>query len=240
MVQTNAMEPSNSTKIHYIPIEPLSVALRHPRCPCGTGSDFSADYLFHTDWLVVVPPHTPVRRAYFYDLGSTFFDEGVAGERDSLKGLLHKYRTFAGVEFDEIFAWEAKASEHNQYWKRVDLNMTHKLHFYNTPTSANMDDSMSALRMILAMVHPDDWVVFKLDIDNNAVEVAIILTILKTPALIARIDELIWEHHVRGSPTQWLGWGDLSTEPGEHATLESSYKLFTRLRQAGIRAHSWV
>lgn len=90
------------------------------------------------------------------------------------------------------------------------------------------------------MAHPDDFVVFKLDIDNTAVEVEIILTILRTPDLIARIDELFWEHHVSGSPTQWAGWGDLSREPGSHSTLESSYRLFTRLRQAGIRAHSWV
>ena len=161
------------TGTQYLPIEPLAVALRHPRYPCWpwgrtpAGRTLSAhyyyykntslllhNYFFNTDWLVVVPPHTPVRRTYFFDLGSTYFDAGVAGAADSLRSLLHKYRTFAGVEFDEIFAWEAKPSQHTAYWKRVDLDMVHKLHFYNTPTSADLADAMSALRMILALLRP--------------------------------------------------------------------------------------
>ena len=204
-----------------------------------------------------VPPHlyTPIQRAYFFDLGSTYFDAGVAGAADSLQTLLHMYRTLAGVEFDDVFAWEANPVRHREYWQRVDLNMTDKLHFFNTPTVADLAHPMSALRMILARVHPNDFVVLKLDIDDNPAEVEIvfplphtsippqveiILTILQTPALIARIDELFWEHHVSGSPSQWMGWGDMSKQRGVYSSLESSYQLFTRLRQAGIRAHSWI
>uniref|UniRef100_A0A7S1I8A8 Uncharacterized protein n=1 Tax=Eutreptiella gymnastica TaxID=73025 RepID=A0A7S1I8A8_9EUGL len=243
----NATGAGCSAKTRYLPIEPLAVALRHPHWPCQCrkpdhGGRCSKKVLFSTDWLVFVPPHlyTPVRRAYFFDLGSTYYDAGVAGEADSLKQFVHKYRTLAEVEFDEIFAWEAKPIPHRSYWNRVDLDMVHKIHFFNSPTSANLTDPMSALRMIVALVHPNDFVVFKLDIDNSAVEAEIILAILESPALIARIDELFWEHHVQGSPTMWAGWGGPSNLKGRHSTLLSSYQLFTRLRQAGIRAHSWI
>ena len=248
---TSLGAPDCPTRTRYLPIEPLAVALRHPKFPCwvpkprvvrGQLHSNARPLLFSTDWLVFVPPHLvgPPRRSYFFDLGSTYYDEGVNGKADSLRDFLRKYRLLSGVEFDEIFAWEAKSVSQADYWQRVDLNMSHKIHFYNTRVSPVLASTMSALRMIQTLAHPDDFVVFKLDIDDNPTEVEMILTILQTPSLIDRIDELFWEHHVKGSPVQWSGWGDLVNETGKHSTIEASYQLFTRLRQAGIRAHSWV
>ena len=114
--------------------------------------------MMNTDWLVFVPPrlYTAVKKAYFFDLGSTYYDAGFAGSLDSLKGFIHRYHTLAGVEFDQVFAWEAtKSIDHDTYWQRVELNMTHKLHFFNSPTSPDLTHHMSALRMILA--HADSY-----------------------------------------------------------------------------------
>ena len=70
-------------------------------------------------------------------------------------------------------------------------------------------------------------------------------------ALRLRVDELYYEHHVLGSPMsyQWReSFENLRAQAHVERgavrmllpTLRESYTLFTRLREAGIRAHSWV
>ena len=257
------------TAVRYVPIEPLAAALRHPRWPCLDNIEANPNSIanpigktrrsqskalrlsrptqWNTEYLLFVPvgpathAYAPGRRAYFYDLGSTYYGPTDAGAcTDCLSQFIRKYKVISGVEFDEIYCWEVKQLPPALYWKRVPKKMAAKIHFYNTATSPDLGNPMSALRMILQVAHPDDFVVFKLDIDNNEVEVRIVLTILDSPALIARIDELYWEHHVKGSPTQWGGWQDLGKQRGSHSDMPSSYTLFRRLREAGIRAHSWV
>ena len=104
---------------------------------------------------------------------------------------------------------------------------------------------------MLALCKPEDYVVFKLDIDHNELEVQLILQLLNSPKLLGLVDELFWEHHVHGSPlrktrvsfmgTNNIGWGD-HTPPKSalHSSLEDSYMLFARLRRAGVRAHAWI
>jgi hypothetical protein len=53
----------------------------------------------------------------------------------------------------------------------------------------------------------------------------------------SRVDELYWEHEVHTSPMIHQGWG---AHGWPNETLAQSYELFTRLRELGIRAHSWV
>lgn len=67
------------------------------------------------------------------------------------------------------------------------------------------------------------------------------------------IDELYYEHHVRLSPMAHKGWElslvhtvfdesrNVTRQQASTAhTLEDSYAIFHRLREMGIRAHSWV
>ncbi len=81
----------------------------------------------------------------------------------------------------------------------------------------------------------EDYVVFKLDIDNNPVEEGIVSTLLASPDLLALIDDFYWEHHVNFRPMSNV-WLDLPP----HSTMNQSLTLFDRLRRAGVRAHSWT
>jgi len=83
-------------------------------------------------------------------------------------------------------------------------------------------------------------VVFKLDIDTPAVEVALVQQLMKDEELLELIDEFYFEHHVSGSPMQWHGWGDLTKSKTALGHIQNSYDIFTFFRQRGIRAHSWV
>ena len=60
--------------------------------------------------------------------------------------------------------------------------------------------------------------------------------------LAARIDELYWEHHVLRHPMAYTlgGWGLGKARRAMNETIEESYRTFARLRELGIRAHSWV
>ena len=82
--------------------------------------------------------------------------------------------------------------------------------------------------------------VFKLDIDAPAIEIALVQQMMGDCELIALIDEFYFEHHVLGSPMQWVGWGDLSKSTSPLGDIQDSYDIFTVLRENGIRAHSWV
>ena len=81
-----------------------------------------------------------------------------------------------------------------------------------------------------------DYVLFKLDIDSPMVESGNIHYILNQSFSI--IDELFWEHHIRYNDLMRPEWGPPALLPA--ITLRESYDLFLRLRQKGIRAHSWI
>ena len=87
---------------------------------------------------------------------------------------------------------------------------------------------------------------------STAVEADLIEQILRSALLVSLVDELYFEHHASDNPamrykycwTKFRGAFSCQLELGYavkvNATLQESYELFTRLRDAGIRAHSWV
>ena len=55
--------------------------------------------------------------------------------------------------------------------------------------------------------------------------------------LASLVDEIYYEHHVRGTPLWHCCWKQNTVT--SH-TLVHSYEVFGKLRELGIRAHSWV
>jgi hypothetical protein len=90
--------------------------------------------------------------------------------------------------------------------------------------------------MILSETTPSDFVVLKIDIDNWKVEEKFVQQILDFPEISARIDEMYWEHHVNFHPMNTY-WG---ASVHDSFKMVDSIKIFEKLRNLGIRAHSWV
>ena len=88
-----------------------------------------------------------------------------------------------------------------------------------------------------AIATPKDFVVVKIDIDNSTVEEPLVAQLLADAHLARLVDEIFYEHHVRGTPMWTCCWRQGTVT--DH-TLVHSYDVFTRLRELGIRAHSWV
>lgn len=116
------------------------------------------------------------------------------------------------------------------------------LSYYNVPVVSTAGALENPLRTLRAVARADDFVVIKLDCDQPAIEWALIQQILHEPGLAARIDELYWEHHVLKHPMAYTlgGWGVAKARRTMNETIEESFRTFARLRELGIRAHSWV
>ena len=88
---------------------------------------------------------------------------------------------------------------------------------------------------------PQDFVSFKLDIDNTDVELPIALNILKDPSVSNLIDEFFFELHFRCEVMSDCGWGTGIPIESNGFVLDRNHalKLFRDLRDLGIRAHIW-
>lgn len=215
-------------------IEPLVSFLRDPSFLCINNNSAQSK-----TWLLLQPPpyQSVQGSVFFFDVGASLYDAGAGGA--SQQWFVEKYRLH-GLEIDHILAWEAQFYSPEDIFARAPGDIKLKLQYFNIPASADPTSDDNPLRFIRQLCTIQDYVILKIDIDDTVTEVALILQLLEDRMLSRLVDELYWEHHVSGSPMQYHGWGNLSANTGPYTNLASSYKLFSRLRHRGIRAHSWV
>ena len=174
------------------------------------------------------------RRKFFFDAGTSTF-------QSSLWWFTCMYQKMS-IDFDELFGWEYTLLEPKAFWDEVPIRWREKYHFYNTNMSADIEHGNSPLRMIKSVATDNDFVSFKLDIDNPEVEIPTVLRILEDKDLHDLIDEFFFEVHFRCEflmHSDW--WGDAIPESISGLSLHRSdvMNLFIKLRQVGIRAHIW-
>lgn len=220
---------------HSVYIEPLVSFLRHPLTICVEGSFLDKSYLL-LPYAQELPSNHP--RKWLFDAGASTYNTGPGGASQSW--FVDRYKA-RGIEFDRILGWEAKPTEPREQWGNIPADIKQKTSWYNIPITTEIGGDDNPLTFIKALTKKEDYVVFKLDIDNTKIETEIVRQIMEDPELWVLIDEFYFEHHVRGSPMQWHGWGNLShltTTP--FSDIQDSYDIFGFLRAKGIRAHSWV
>jgi len=234
---TSALEFRDScTGWHsLVHIEPLVSFLRHPLALC----DLAVNTLDKS--YLVVPYKDEVTydesTKWLFDAGASTYDTGFGGASQSW--FVNTYRS-RGIEFDRIIGWEAETTEPSNQWDGVPADIKRKTSWFNIPVTTGVGDADNPFTYIKNLTKPEDFVVFKLDIDSPLVETALVQQLMADPQLLELVDEFFFEHHVSGSPMQWHGWGDLQNSTAELSTLPESYELFTFLREHGVRAHSWV
>lgn len=184
---------------------------------------------------------------YFFDAGASVYDECWWG---CTKWFVDAYRA-NDIEFDRLLGWEAAAVNHTKYWEHVPADLKPKVSYYNTPVSGDPNSGDNLWYHVKALATKKDFVVVKLDIDNNPLETMLVRQLLDDPELLDLVDEFFWEHHVWGSPlqktrvelfgTKNIGWGQHMPVRGTRdSMLHDSYRIFTKLREHGIRAHGYV
>ena len=173
-------------------------------------------------------------RALFFDLGASLYHTGNGGA--SMSWFVNAYRA-RGITFDRIFAWEAKLHTDATIYATMPPSIVDRISYYNLPANTTPGEKHNPWRTLRAVAAQADFVVVKIDIDNTPVEEALLEQLLADRTLSALVDEFYFEHHVLNTPMWHYGWtGGTVTEH----TLVHSYNLFSRLRERGIRAHSWV
>jgi hypothetical protein len=170
-------------------------------------------------------------RALLFDLGATRWDPKY------VTGFRWTVETFErlGVSFDAIFAWEAVPIATADFFGPMPLRLASRTHLYNVPVArpgaGGVADALSVLREV---ARPQDFVVFKLDIDTDVLEEEIALALLQDDALAARVDVFFFEHHSDTHGVMNPSWGD-----DLRRSLHESILLFQAFRKRGILAHSW-
>eukprot|EP01117_Protostelium_nocturnum_P007290 TRINITY_DN260_c0_g1_i2.p1 TRINITY_DN260_c0_g1~~TRINITY_DN260_c0_g1_i2.p1 ORF type:complete len:423 (-),score=111.44 TRINITY_DN260_c0_g1_i2:102-1370(-) len=166
------------------------------------------------------------------DLGSSYFGgwTNVANAASGLWGY-EKYHK-RGTEFKRFIAVEAEKLNASTAFSQVPADLFPYYVWINTFLSCGTGDNVDVLR-ILKSIKKEDFFVFKLDIDSAPIEAPIAKEMLNNPDISDRIDEFMFEHHVDIAPMRGA-WGG-----GLKENLADSYRLFTTLREKGIRSHSW-
>jgi hypothetical protein len=223
---------------HVSYIEPLVGILRHPGNFLQNNlSEYKGrkDYMLVDKWALH-NLHTRYRRvdktSHFFDLGASTYTAGAGGSSQNW---------FVGlgdclcIPFDFFRMWEMTPLHPHHFWKRVPGRLHSNYMWYNYGLSAEPGNYSNPLNHLLAKVRYEDPVVVKVDFDTPALEIKLIETVMSTPDVYRRIDELFFEHHV-DMPLIKVPWRTYNTTCQFQCTAD----VFLTLRQRGIRAHSWI
>jgi len=228
----------NTSVTREVPIEPLIGFLRHPAFHCYRNTHGWEDksYMFLLNNQQIFPR---VKRGklpgkkYLFDLGASLYAQGAGGA--SQQWFIDQYSS-RGIEFDRILAWEVEKHEPKKIFNDYTPKVIGKISYFNVPAEMNLHDIMSPIRILKDIVHSEDFLVLKIDIDNEELELGIIYSFISDTTVTDLIDEFFFEHHVSLNPMEHYAWG----HKDKVNNITESYQLFGRLRNAGIRAHSWV
>jgi len=237
-------ETTGEEYVEYI--EPLASHLRFPLCRCinniGPPEDEHPQneegYSYHSvvfkGWLIPPPPPVRYDRSWYFDAGASSWDKGAGGP-----SLIYFYSMWErhGIDFDRILAFEMSVPE-SEFFYSMPPYVRYRTTYQQTAVVSNAKDhsvkNPFLPTLIKEKVTPNDYVLFKLDIDSPTIEVGSILHILDDPD--NQIDEIFWEHHISGNYLLTREWGKRNPK----TTIRESMDLFLRMRQQGIRAHSWI
>ena len=234
-------------------IEPLSIHGRHPYAIYSCLATIDEKIGFNTTDMVSKYPHyfnlkkglgsvdhilLDIRREYknYYllDAGTSYF-------KSSLWWFVCAYLK-KSIKFDKIYGWEYSLLEPRLFWDDVPSQLKSIYSFFNAPVSSGTRDDNSPLRFILDNADTDDFVAFKLDIDNSDIEIPIAVSILRNKSVHQLIDEFFFELHFRCELLMLCGWGDQMPDELSGIKLSSRYAVmnfFKELRVLGIRSHTW-
>lgn len=212
------------------PIEPLVGHLRDPLAPqCNRSSTVEIESRAH----ILLLGLSPQQFRQLYPGRALLMDFGSSDFRTSVHWLMQRYAEL-GVQFDEIWAYELKQMDLNQYWASVPADAKLRLHFLNEGIQADPTSAEHPIHLIRQRVRPGDFLVIKLDIDAAEVELPFMRSIAADAELRGLIGELHFEMHYTHRDMQHF-----FAQTGGNVTMNDVLAMFGDLRQKGLRLHYW-
>lgn len=228
-------------------LEPLAGVLRHPKL-CTDHHNYSI--VVDKGYMVIDPWHAQAvalrgsspqqrrPRAFFFDVGASTWLDGAGGE--SQQWFVSTYLNQC-VVFDSYYMWDPNARI-EQVYAELPGHLHPHVHYFAAPASSNRSEWSNPLNHILEVTTPEDFVVFKLDLDHAETEEALVETMLREPEVMRRVDHFFFEHHVN-MEIMWERFWGVAGKNGTNTTdmyQNMSLRLFGTLRKHGVAAHSWV
>jgi hypothetical protein len=218
-------------------IEPLLTPLRHPKiCFRYKRNLLNMGYLIHDFEHMCRNSIHRTSRTVLIDMGASLTFHGSSRDIQKTPAiyLTSIYEKF-GIVFDHIYAYEIRNKSPDEVFKLVPDNLRSAYHWINIGVSAKKGSHANPLTMLLDSFNKNDFIVIKLDIDTAPIEVPLAKQLMENPNVFnGLVDAFYFEHHVALKELS-SDWGR-STSGSVHDSLD----LFTKLRQSGIPAHSWV
>ena len=150
-----------------------------------------------------------------------------------------------------MWAWEATPYSTEEIWRGVPEDVKRRITYTNQPVSATHNASTYPWSVLARHAREEDLVVVKLDIDTLPIEEKLIHDLLHRKVRVASeprsplkplhklVDVFFYESH-NTAPTMRAYWGKDVRGSGLASGLNDSYALFSRLRELGVLAHSWI
>lgn len=210
----------HDASLHWI--EPLVATLQHPASHCQNMWPENFRHLESRGYLLLS------RNDWLADPGQRIlFDAGVSTYKNSTSWLFQSYSR-NGIVFDRIFGWEMQLEGHEQ----IPLHVLQQSSFSTDPVVSTKDGhsaTANPVQLISQLCQPEDFCVFKLDINRSVTERELVDQLLEGPVSQGLLDEFFWKDQVEMPHFGLSGSG----------SLQQSYHRFLRLRNHGVRAHSW-
>ncbi|KAL9046002.1 MAG: hypothetical protein Q9214_001056 [Letrouitia sp. 1 TL-2023] len=172
------------------------------------------------------------------DLGSSYFGVWTMNNQAASGQWFYDTYHARGQPFDRFIAVEVETLNDTTAFEQLPPDLVGVYTLMNVGLTMDPGSKLNTIDMIKRLVAPEDFFVFKLDIDAAPIEEPIVESLLNDDpnngGASALIDELMFEHHVNYNPMNGP-WGS----PQGVGDLHRSYNVFRDLRRKGIRAHSW-
>jgi hypothetical protein len=233
-------EETGEEYVEYI--EPLVSHLRFPLAKCLPTKIWPIPYALFRGWVIPPPEPPRGRQVVYFDAGASSWSKGGGGP--SLKFFANIWKRH-GIDFQDIYAYEMTTTS-DEFYQDVPPEYKNRTHYRQCAVSSSPEEATEKNPFIPheiqhyiknnAASEHELYILFKLDIDSPLVEQGSVDYLLdQAPGLI---DEFAWEHHVVGNYLMRPAWsGPAGIAP---LSLKQSYDIFLRMRNLGIRAHSWV
>eukprot|EP00971_Amphidinium_carterae_P008768 172652-Amphidinium_carterae.1 len=179
-----------TNELKYSYIEPLAGPLRHPGVCIRPFVKHWDRFKFSKNWMVldqwdVHKGMTQYSQVYYFDAGASTWEKGLGGASQAWFDTTYDSLC---APFDGYWMWEVTPTDAAKVFRVLPRHVKPKYRWYNIPASPNRSDSDSPLFHVTQVAKPQDYVVFKLDIDNNPVEEAIVRALLEDTVLLGLID----------------------------------------------------
>lgn len=170
-------------------------------------------------------------RTFYFDAGATYYSDS---DRQGMKWVIDWYQSH-GIRITNLIAWEMSIMSGDKILNGVPDWLIPGFQFYNHGIDKDPKSIWNPLNMIKAKCTKDDFVVFKLDIDNVDIESAVVDQLFSDPEARDLIDEFYYEQHFNNYAMRMHGW---TTFPSS-LTLAKYYQFVIPIRQKGFRMHYW-